>query len=80
MNPENVSSVSVEPVDEINSEHLDEVGRKVCQTKGEFKAPNRKPWLETVGNDSENEHKAFWKLIDENKDMIGIEDFSDGST
>ena len=33
-----------------------------------------------MGNDSENEHKAFWKLVDENKDKIGIEDFSDGST
>lgn len=75
-----VIATIAEPVDEINLEHPEEGDRKVFQVKGEFKDPKRKPWLEPVGKDVENEHKAFWKLIDEDKDKIGIEDFSDGST
>ena len=68
------------PVDEINLEKLDEQCSKVFNIKGEFKDPNRKPWLEKIPNAKENEHIAFWDLIEKHKDNIGLEDFSDGST
>ena len=61
---------------------LEERGkRKKCfQIKWEFKDSNRKPWLQTIENESGKEHKAFCKLLDKHKEKIGIKDFSDGST
>ena len=70
-----------EPVDEINLETIDEKTKtKVFKIKGEFVNPNRRPWFEIVKDDKEDEHKAFWELIDKGKDKLGIEDSSDGST
>ena len=70
-----------EPVDEINLETIDEKNeKKVFKIKGEFVNPNRRPWFEIIKDDKEDEHKAFWELIDKGKEKLGIEDSSDGST
>ena len=68
------------PVDEINLEEIGDSEKKVYKIKGEFKDPNKKPWLDTEKGKKESEHEAFWKLLENNRDKIGFEDFSDGST
>ena len=69
-----------EVADEIHLENLNKKIENVFKIKGEFKDPNRKPWLENIKDDDKNEHKAFWKLIEAGKDKLGIDDFNDGST
>ena len=64
------------PSDEINLETLE--SSNTFRIKGQFKDPEKKPWLKK--DNSPDEHKAFWKMIDANADRIGLEDFSDGST
>ena len=64
------------PSDEINLETLE--SSNTFRIKGQFKDTEKKPWLKK--DNSPDEHKAFWKMIDANADRIGLEDFSDGST
>ena len=69
------------PLDEINLEPVafNPSEPNIFKIKGDFKDPNRKPWLNKI-NPDEDEHKAFWNTIEDHKDKIGLVNFSDSST
>ena len=77
-----ISKANMEiPDDEINLETFKELSMEtnVFKVKGDFKDPNRKPWLQTHDK-TIDEHKSFMTLFEKNVGNIGVEDFSDSST